>query len=146
MAIIQTGITINAAPGDVFALLSEHARLGELGGGTSRLLKPGILHPNGKGAVREIKVGGLRFEEEITAFEPEFSYSYQILSCTLPFTHEGGTVTVKTAAGHADVHWESTFYWPIPILGGLLDAVTVRQGAAGFLKILRAAKRELEAA
>lgn len=141
---IDTGIHVNAAPADVFALLSDHARLGELGGGRSRLLREGHTDRDGLGAIREIVVNGFRFEEEITAYEPGHSYSYQILSSTLPIDHQGGTVSVTSATGYAAVQWVSSFRLAIPVIGSWLEPLANRQGVTGFQKILRAAKRELE--
>jgi hypothetical protein len=137
--------TLVQAPLDAtFAAMADHAALGAHMGGSSRLLTPGSEDPNGLGAVREIRSGGVRFVEEIVAFDAPHSYRYLILSCTLPIRHHKGEVTLVAEPDGTRIHWTSVFSIGVPLLGRHLEPLAARQARRGFGAILRGVQRTAE--
>lgn len=130
---------IDASPEAVFAVLADHARYDRFDGiRRSELIETGDPDPNGVGAVRWVWIGPLRFEEEVTAFEPPARLDYLIREVrSLPFRHEGGSIRLSPAEGGAtDAVWTSTFEIPIPLLGRAFDWIFARQLARGFGRVL----------
>ncbi len=125
---------LDATPEDVFAVLSDHARYDRFDGvARSELVRTGDADPNGLGAIRWIWLGPLRFEEEVTAYEPPVRLDYVIRNVRgLPITHEGGSIRLKETESGTDAIWTSTFEIPIPVLGPAIDAIFARQLAQGF--------------
>ena len=85
---------LDAPPEAVFEVVADHARYDRFDGvRRSELHRQGDPSPNGLGAVRWVWLGPLRFEEEITAFEPPTRMDYLIRDVRgLPFRHEGGSI------------------------------------------------------
>lgn len=129
---------LDAPPEAVFEVLADHARYDRFGGvRRSELAKPGERDRNGLGAVRRVWLGPLRFEEEITAFDPPARFDYLIRDVkTLPFRHQGGSVQLTPVEGGTDAVWTSSFEIPIPILGTFLDRIFARQLERGFGSVL----------
>ena len=125
---------LDAPPEAVFAVLTDHARYDRFDGvRRSELVKSGDPAPNGWGAVRWVWLGPLRFEEEITAFEPPNRFDYVIRDVrTLPFRHQGGSIRLSPAEGGTEVVWTSVFEIPIPVVGSALDWVFSRRLQRGF--------------
>src|SRR5262249_18478693 len=88
MSSVKVTHRIPAPAEDVFDLLADHAnydRFRAING--SKLLREGKPAPNGVGALREIKVRPLTFEEEITAYERPTRLDYLIVKLNVPFKH-----------------------------------------------------------
>jgi hypothetical protein len=122
----------------VFEVLADHARYDRFGGiRRAKLVRSGERDRNGLGAVRWVWLGPLRFEEEITAFDPPMRFDYLIREVkTLPFRHEGGSVRLTPVDGGTDAVWTSAFEIPIPIVGGLLDRMFALGLERGFGAVL----------
>jgi uncharacterized protein YndB with AHSA1/START domain len=134
--------TIPAPPERVFELLADHAaydRFRAIDG--SELVSEGSPPPNGVGAMRRIRVGPLRFEEEITAYEPGSRLDYLIVRLNVPFDHQGGSIRLRAEDGGTQVDWTSTFRVPIPLIGGLTERVWVPILARGFRRVLEDVER-----
>jgi hypothetical protein len=131
----------------VFDLVSDHARYQDLSSvSRSRLVRRGTEDENGVGARREIRASGLRFEEEITAYDRPSSFSYKIVSSTLPIEHEGGTVDFSTVDGATKVVWVSTFRLKLPIFSRLATADAARRLERAFAEMLSEWRQRLERA
>ena len=138
--------TIPAPAEEVFDRLADHAnydRFRPIHG--SKLLKEGDPAPNGVGALREIKVRPLVFEEEITAYERPTRLDYLIVKLNVPFKHDGGSITL-TPDGHSTrVDWRSSFSVPVPVVGGAQELVWQPVLARGFRRVLEDIERMLAA-
>jgi uncharacterized protein YndB with AHSA1/START domain len=129
---------LDAPPDAVFEILADHARYDRFDGvRRAELVIPGEHDRNGRGAVRWVWLGPLRFEEEITAFEPPTQLDYQIREVRgLPFRHQGGSISLAPADGGTDVVWTSSFEIPIPVIGALLDRIFALRLERGFGGVL----------
>ena len=84
--------TIAASPERVFDWLADPANLTA----APLLLKAGWAKGSsgpGVGALREVTGVGMRFREEITAYDAPRSYSYLVVHSFPASEHEGGTLT-----------------------------------------------------
>lgn len=129
---------LDAPPDAVFAILADHARYDRFDGiRRSVLVNPGEPDSNGVGAVRRVWVGPLRFEEEITAFEPPQRLDYRIRDVkTLPFRHEGASIRLEPDGAGTHAVWTSSFEIPIPVIGAAMDRIFTSQLKRGFAQML----------
>jgi uncharacterized protein YndB with AHSA1/START domain len=129
---------LDAPPEAVFEIVADHASYDRFDGiRRSELVEPGDPHPNGLGAVRWVWLGPLRFEEEITAFEPPRRLDYLIRHVkTLPFRHEGGSIRLESDGTGTHAVWMSSFEIPIPVLGGAMDRIFALRLERGFADVL----------
>jgi uncharacterized protein YndB with AHSA1/START domain len=129
---------LDAPPGAVFEIVADHARYDRFDGiRRSELVEPGSPAPNGLGAVRWIWLGPLRFEEEITAFEPPHRLDYLIREVrTLPFSHEGGSIRLAPDGAGTQAVWTSSFEVPVPLVGSAIDRIFSDRLERGFGQVL----------
>ena len=129
---------LDAPPEAVFEIVADHARYDRFDGiRRSELVEAGDPDPNGLGAVRWIWLGPLRFEEEVTAFDPPRRFDYLIRHVkTLPFRHEGGSIRLEPDGPGTNAVWTSSFEIPIPVVGGAMDRIFKRQLERGFARVL----------
>jgi uncharacterized protein YndB with AHSA1/START domain len=129
---------LDAPPEAVFEILADHVRYDRFDGiRRAELVRPGERDRNGHGAVRWVWLGPLRFEEEITVFEPPTQLDYRIREVRgLPFRHQGGSIRLAPADGGTDVIWTSSFEIPIPVVGALLDRIFASRLERGFGGVL----------
>jgi uncharacterized protein YndB with AHSA1/START domain len=127
-----------APPEALFEILADHAHYDRFDGiRRSQLVKQGARDANGLGAVRWIWLGPLRFQEEVTAFEPSSCLDYLITDVRgLPFSHEGGSIRLEPDGTGTHALWTSTFEIPLPLVGRALDRVFATQLARGFGRVL----------
>jgi uncharacterized protein YndB with AHSA1/START domain len=134
--------TIPAPPEPVFDRLADHANYERFRPiHASRLLREGEPAPNGVGAMREIKVRPLRFEEEITAYERPTQLDYLIVKLNVPFEHHGGSIRLTPDGDGTHVDWRSSYTVPTPIVGGLQEMVWQPILARGFRRVLEDVER-----
>jgi uncharacterized protein YndB with AHSA1/START domain len=136
--------TIPASAEDVFDLLADHAnydRFRPING--SKLLREGDPAPNGVGALREVKVRPLTFEEEITAYERPSKLDYLIVKLNVPLEHHGGTIRLSEVSGATTVDWRSSFTVPTPVVGGVQELVWQPVLSRGFRRVLEDIERML---
>jgi hypothetical protein len=134
---------VTAADADtVYALLRDGAswpRWSPLG--SFELVRAGADEPEGLGAVRLFRTGGLRSYEEIVALEPGRRFGYA-LDHGLPLRDYVAYVDLSPVDGGTEIHWHSTFTAKIPgtgwfyrrflgrfigrVVAGLVDAAGVR--------------------
>ena len=129
---------IEAPPDAVFPVLADHAHYDRFDGvRRAELVEEGVPAPNGLGAVRWVWLGPLRFEEQVTAFEPPVRLDYLIRDVRgLPFSHEGGSIRLSPTETGTDAVWTSSFEIPIPVIGAALDQVFARPLERGFAHVL----------
>jgi uncharacterized protein YndB with AHSA1/START domain len=136
--------TIPTPAEEVFDLLADHANYDRFRGiNGSRLLREGDPAPNGVGALREIKVRPLTFEEEITAYERPARFDYLIVKLNVPFHHDGGSITLSPDGDGTHVDWRSTFSVPTPLIGGPEELIWQPVLARGFRRVLEDVERML---
>jgi uncharacterized protein YndB with AHSA1/START domain len=129
---------LDAPPDGVFEIVADHARYDRFDGiRRSVLAKRGDPEANGLGAVRWVWLGPLRFEEEITAFEPPWRLDYLITDVReLPFRHEGGSVRLEPDGTGTRAVWTSSFEIPIPLIGSAMDRAFKSLLERGFGSLL----------
>jgi hypothetical protein len=138
-------VHFGAPKGRVFDAVSDHETLLRGPGMTTRIVRAGSSERNGLGCLREVHApGGLRFLEEITAWERPSSFEYVIREASLPARHERGRVSFVARGTGTDVEWTTRFEVPVPIVGGLLGGVARRVFARVFGELLVAARTRLE--
>ena len=136
--------TIPAPAEEVFDLLADHGnydRFRPING--SKLLREGKPVPNGVGALREIKVRPLTFEEEITAYERPTRLDYLIVKLNVPFEHHGGSIRLTQEDGGTHVDWRSSFTVPTPLIRAPEELVWQPVLARGFRRVLEDVERML---
>jgi hypothetical protein len=125
---------LRAEPAALFDVLVDHARYDRFDGiRRAEVVKKGTPDANGLGAVRHVYIGPLRFEEEITAYEPGRRFDYVIRDVRgLPFRHEGGSVRLEPDGAGTRATWTSSFEIPIPIVGRAADRLFSARLEKGF--------------
>ena len=135
---------VSASPPDVFRELTDHEGMVGLPGVTAaRLLRAGAPERNGVGAIREVRVRGLRFVEEIVGYEPHRRIDYRIRECTLPLRHEFGRIDLDAVEGGTRAHWESEL--SVPGVGWLLGPLMRRMLPSGFEELLAGVEARIHA-
>jgi uncharacterized protein YndB with AHSA1/START domain len=129
---------LDAPPEAVFAILADHANYDRFDGvRRSELAEPGDAEPTGLGAVRRLWVGPLRFEEEITAFEPPLRLDYLIRDVNaFPFRHDGCSIRLDRDGTGTHAVWTSSFEIPVPVIGRAMDRIFKGRLEQGFAHML----------
>jgi uncharacterized protein YndB with AHSA1/START domain len=142
MRSIHVTRTIPAPAEAVFDLLADHANYDRFRPiHASELLREGEPAPNGVGALREIKVRPLTFEEEITAYEWPTRLDYLIVKLNVPFEHHGGAIRLSPEGEGTHVDWRSSYTVPTPVVGGIQELVWQPVLARGFRRVLEDVER-----
>ena len=134
----------------VFAGVSDHVAFLSTSKIVCRMQRDGDTHPNGLGALREVRNGVLRFEEEITAFDPPHAYEYRILSLRgpfnlkLPFHHETGRLELHALDGKTRLVWTSQFHFSVPLISRWIERKLGRSISATFLFFLKRLNARLQ--
>ena len=127
----------------VFAGASDHITFLSTSKITCRMKRGGTNNSNGLGAMREVRNGMLRFEEEITAFDSPNAYEYRIVSLRgpfnlqLPFRHEMGRLELHALDEKTRLVWTSRFELPMPLIGRWIERKLGRSISATFLFFLK---------
>jgi uncharacterized protein YndB with AHSA1/START domain len=134
--------TIPAPPETVFDRLADHANYDRFRPiQASALLREGDPPPNGVGALREIRVRPLRFEEEITAYERPTRLEYMIVELNVPFEHHGGSIRLTPDGAGTHVDWRSSFTVPVPVVGSAIELPWLLTLRRGFDRVLEDVER-----
>lgn len=137
MAGIRLERTLAAPIEGVFELLSDHAGYTRFRGITdARLVREGESERNGRGAIRSIATGPIRFDEEITAFVRPTRMDYVIRSANVPLAHDGGTIRLQADGAATRVLWISTFTATVPALKRAVGAAMAAAIKRGFVRML----------
>lgn len=134
--------TIPGPPEPIFDLLADHAHYDRFRGiDGSRLLRQGDPPPNGVGALRQIVVRPLRFDEEITAYERPSRLDYLIVKLNVPFEHHGGSIALTPDGAGTRVDWRSSFTVPVPVVGRGIELPWFLTLRRGFNRVLEDVER-----
>jgi hypothetical protein len=134
--------TIPAPPEAVFDRLADHGNYDRFRPiHSSRLLREGEPAPNGVGALREIKVRPLVFEEEITAYDRPTRLDYLIVKLNIPFEHHGGSITLTPDGQGTRVDWRSSFSVPVPVIRSAIELPWFLTLRRGFNRVLEDVER-----
>jgi hypothetical protein len=139
VARIEVDRTLEAPIEHVFELISDHGAYSTNFRGitSSEVITAGEPAPNGLGAVRSIASGPVRFEEEITSFEPPTRMDYLIREVNAPIVHHGGSIRLEDLDGRTRVLWTSEYDSTLKLGSGAYEAVATRILAAGFASVLK---------
>ena len=135
--------TIAASPERVFDWLADPANLTAAPLALRAGFAKGSSGP-GVGALREVTGLGMRFREEITAYDAPRSYSYRIVRSFPAFDHEGGTLTFSPSGDGTHVDWVTTYTHPARAGGKAMEAVSSRLLRSSFLALLAGCAKALE--
>ena len=139
MRTIRVQRTLHAPAERVFDVLADHAGYTRFSGVKSaKVLRPGQTDPNGLGALREISTGFSWFQEEITVFDRPRRLEYRIVRGSMPIEHDLGRIDIEPTNDGVEVTWTSTFRIALPVIGGLLTTIAVRQMGGLFSTALAA--------
>ncbi|TRW88293.1 SRPBCC family protein [Mycolicibacterium sp. 018/SC-01/001] len=134
--------TVGASPEAVFDWLSDPANL-TTAPFFVRAAWRADSPPVGVGALREVIVAGAWLREEITAFDPPWSYSYRVVRSFPPCDHDGGSVTLAPSGDGTHVTWVSTYSIPARGGGRLTEAITAPLFRSSFRRILASCSEAL---
>lgn len=148
MVSIQVEHWFPASRSLVFEHVSDHERFLAAPGLTCRVVTPGEGQRDGLGAIREVRTGGMRFRETITAFDPVQRYDYHIdglwlLGVRLALRHEGGSLEFADLANGTRVRWKSTLAIDTRVIGGFLERDFQARATHAFASLLRQASQRL---
>lgn len=147
---VHVNVYIHAPRERVFEALSDHEALlrleGPLGKVTTRIVREGSRDRNGLGCKREVSGGlGMRFVEEITAWEPPSFFEYRIVETSMPMRHRSGRIELTARGEGTEVDWTSHFEMRVPFFAkGLMGAVSEGFASVLFTTFLLAAKARIE--
>lgn len=111
-----------AAPRErVFAWFARPENVGQLFPGRTRRLHPAQdpVHPDGVGAVREVRVGPVRLEETITRYEPPSLIEYRVTRGWTIRQHIG-CLRFEEVPGGTQLEYVIRFQSRLPLAGGLV--------------------------
>jgi uncharacterized protein YndB with AHSA1/START domain len=123
---IELSQHVPAPPARVFAIYTDHVGWEKWAGVKEVVLRQtGDPPPNGLGAIRVIRAGGMAIEEEVTAFEPPSRMVYRLVAGAPVRDHEGVVRFEPDGAG-TRVTWSIRFRPLVPGTGWLLRAALER--------------------
>jgi uncharacterized protein YndB with AHSA1/START domain len=126
----------------VFEAMADHGRYDRFRPiSASELIREGAADRNGVGAVRRLRGGLLRFDEEITAYEWPRRLDYLIVDVNVPLEHQGGSIRFEPTGSGTRVDWQSTFRITTPLVGGVLGAAFAVGLKRSFTRMLEDAAR-----
>jgi hypothetical protein len=99
-------------------------------------VREGTEERNGVGCLRRLATGGLRFDEEVTAFERPTRMDYLIRKVNLPVTHDGGSIRLTASGDGTHVDWTSTFTVTLAVVGQAMGAALAAALKRGFIRLL----------
>lgn len=126
---------VATSPKKVFALFSNHEKVGKVLGVPMKRIKdsPNEKNPNGVGSVRHVgpPVGG--FEETVLVCEPNKRIEYTV-SKGGPIKNHIGRIIFEPTGKHTRVTYTIDFDSKIPLVGGLLAKLLTNAIRKGMQK------------
>ena len=128
----QLQVTVAARREAVWRVFTDHKGMERWAGAKEVVLRQqGDPPPNGLGAIRVIRSGGIAIEEEITAFDAPKRMAYRMVG-GLPVKNYEADVSFEPSESGTRVVWNVRFDPVIPFTGGLL-ARLIRRGLQDVL-------------
>jgi uncharacterized protein YndB with AHSA1/START domain len=123
---IKLARQIAAPPEAVFEVLADHRGMVNWSMAREVVLRhEGDPPPNGVGAVRVIRAGGIAVEEEVTAFEPPKRMEYRVVA-GFPIRDHRGEVRLEPVGDGTRLVWEVQCRPRFPGTGWLLRPLLTR--------------------
>ena len=111
---------VAAPPERVFEVLTDHEGMVRWSDAREVVLRhPGDPPPNGVGAVRVVRAGGIAVEEEIVAFDPPKRMEYRV-TAGMPIRDHHGEVRLDPDGEGTRLCWRVRFRPLVPGTGWLL--------------------------
>ena len=116
----------------VFAWFADHGNFGKLFPGRMRRIQPShdAQHIDGLGSVREVRIGALRLEETITAFQPPETIEYRITR-GWPVKNHVGRLRFESVPGGTRLEFSIEFDSNIPFAGSMIAGVMCKSWRRG---------------
>ena len=122
---------------ELFALLSDHEKMGPILGANVKRTRDGKDSLNGLGSVRTLKIGPLPgFDETVTAFEKDKLVEYKITRGSPLKNHKGIMQFYPSGSGGSKLHYTIEFESKIPLLGPVVR-VSLENSICNGLKKLQ---------
>jgi hypothetical protein len=120
---VDVEASFRASPGVIWSRLIDHEGMVDwLPVREVVRRRPGFPDPNGIGAVRTFRGGGLVIEERITDFKPEERIEY-VLTAGAPVRDYRGAVVLKPDGEYTRIRWVVRFRTTVPGTGWILSAL-----------------------
>ncbi len=137
-----------ATAADVFARIADHPRFFPAPRYRCRLLEDGQPQRNGNGALREVRIGAMRFRERISQFSPDTGFDYRIeqvhfAGLPVPLRHERGWIEISDDGEGCMVRWRPRFSVGVPLIGGAIETRLARDVEKAFAWLLAQTSRSI---
>jgi ribosome-associated toxin RatA of RatAB toxin-antitoxin module len=134
--IIDINMEFRRPVGELFALLSDHEKMGPILGANVKRTLDGGDSPNGLGSVRILSIWPLPdFDETVTAFEKDKIVEYKITRGSPLKNHKGVMQFFPSCSGGSKLHYTIEFESKIPLLGPVVRAVLENSVRRGLKKL-----------
>jgi hypothetical protein len=115
---IEINMEFKRPVGELFALLSDHEKMGPILGANVKRTRDGRDSLNGLDSVRTLNVGLLpSFDETVIAFEKDKLVEYKITRGSPLKNHKGVMQFSPSGSGGSKLHYTIEFESKIPLLG-----------------------------
>jgi hypothetical protein len=122
--------------GELFALLSDHEKMGPILGANVKRTRDGKDSLNGLGSVRTLNIWPLSgFDETVTAFEKDKLVEYKITRGSPLKNHKGVMQFYPLGSGGSKLHYTIEFESKIPFLGPVVRTVLENSIRRGLKKL-----------
>jgi uncharacterized protein YndB with AHSA1/START domain len=137
---------VDAPPGVVFDVLTDHRRYAEMSRlRKSELEREGDPAPNGVGAIRVLIAVGPPIREEVVVYERPSRFSYKVLS-GLPVRDHVGTVLLDPSEGGTHLTYALKAIPTVPFAGKVV-MLALKRGVTDLLNgVVSEAERRAAAA
>lgn len=145
MKSVDVRISINAPAGRVWEILADYEGwtfFKEIS--KAELLQPGKAEKAGVGAVRKLRLNGLTFVEEVTAFEPPKYMEYVVRRSTIPGQRETARNELSMNGGVTELRWSGQLELAIPVIGKIMEPVLKAMTARTFKSFVEQVKVKAE--
>jgi hypothetical protein len=122
--------------GELFALLSDHEKMGPILGANVKRTRDGKDSLNGLGSVRTLNIGPLpSFDETVTAFKKDKLVEYKITRGSPLKNHKGVMRFYPSGSGGSKLRYTIEFESKIPLLGPVVHAILENSIRRGLKKL-----------
>ena len=118
--------------GEVFSVLADHNRLGQVFGVPVARIRDGIDAPNGVGSIRRIGPWPIGTQETVTALDPDRRIDYRISRFGGPLRQHQGRIEFAETDSGSHITWTIDFS-ALPGVGRLVSR-TLEQGLTRGLR------------